>query len=779
MQYNGRLMSRPDPSVRVPPSLRRLAPSGSRTAVCLAVLALIAAHCPSPAVAAPTDDGAVLLTVVDRGAHDVELTRPEPGVTEVRTTGRDPYVLVEPAGGKPLDVVGPDAAAAVAGPGAATVLAFEYFSQTGTNSLEVFTNPTGPRPASVSGPGLSVAQGWTTHAVDLRPLLAGAKGPLRGLRIDLGTRPNRTVRLRSLTLRPRTDPERQADAARDAKRAADVALDARLATYLAAAPTPAAVTAVRVDAARVRIEGTLGDAGAAAAGVVLVEVPLWGDPTDLASAVARVPVAAGPDGRFAVAIDRLVPLDGRPHDRLLSRWAVARENPATGSSGPPASPLSPPSSSPRPSLALTALSSAHWADDVSAPADAPPAVTPRSMKGIGGFGAGRLESDLDDLDVGAVTVNVPITAVVRADGGAGRTPFDYAGRTWWSDDGAVAGFDQTMLAAARRGIVVSAIILIPPPRGAPAGSFPALVAHPDADPSGIFTMPNFTSRDGCEAYAAALEFLARRYSRPDEKYGRIHHYILHNEVDAGWVWTNAGEKSARTYLDLYHRSMRVAHLVARGHDPNAKAFISLTHHWADPGDPRWYGGRNLLDLLLAFGRAEGDFDWALAHHPYPQNLGKPRVWEDTQATYSLDTPKVTFKNLEVLDAWARQPRAMFRGERARTIHLTEQGLNSPDYSEASLRDQAAGLAFAWAKVERLKSIEAFQYHNWVDNRGEGGLRIGLRRFPDDPQDPLGPKPIWHLYKALGTPGEAAAMVPYLGVIRAKSWDEVMAGGPIR
>ena len=57
-------------------------------------------------------------------------------------------------------------------------------------------------------------------------------------------------------------------------------------------------------------------------------------------------------------------------------------------------------------------------------------------------------------------------------------------------------------------------------------------------------MPNMTTLESLNLYAAAIDFLASRYNRPDKKYGRIHHWIAHNEVDAGWVWTNAGIKNA-------------------------------------------------------------------------------------------------------------------------------------------------------------------------------------------------------------------------------------------
>ena len=726
------------------------------------------AHAATPATTAAAGGdagGAIPLRISDRTPNQLEVSWPDgpptaataaSAVAEVRTTGRDPFLYAARPDGKPID------------PASVAVLSFEYFSQTGTGPVEVFADPIGTPVASATGPKLTIAQGWVAYAMDARLALAGGGGgagkTIRGVRIDLGNRADRTVRLRNLVLRPQSDAERKADAERQAKRDADAGLDATLSAYLSAT-FPAAVSAVRVDAKQVRIEGTIG-AKADFGGAVLAELPLWADSANLGAAVGRTPLAVGNDGRFAVSLDRLATLDGKPHDRLLSRWVVARAKTAEGNaSGGGAT-------------SLVRLSADRWADEVAAPADAPPAAKPKSKKGLGGFHAGRLDADMDELGISAVTVNVMLSAIMRESGGPGRTPFEFAGRTWWADDGAVAGYDATMLAAAKRGAVVSAIILVTQGRNAPAGSYAHIVAHPDADPSGIFAMPNVASRGGCEAYAAGLEFLARRYSRPDGKYGRVHHYILHNEVDAGWVWTNAGEKSARTYLELYHRSMRTAHLIARQYDPGAKAFISLTHHWAAQGEARWYGSRRLLELLLDFSHAEGDFDWAIAFHPYPQSLGDPRVWENDQATFSPESPKVTFKNLEVLDAWAKQPAAMFQGTRVRTIHLTEQGLNSKDYSEASLRDQAAGMAYAWAKVQALDSIEAFQYHNWIDNRGEGGLRIGLRRFPDDTDAPLGPKPIWHLYEALGTPGEAAAMAPYLSVVGLKSWDEVPRKQPV-
>jgi hypothetical protein len=258
----------------------------------------------------------------------------------------------------------------------------------------------------------------------------------------------------------------------------------------------------------------------------------------------------------------------------------------------------------------------------------------------------------------------------------------------------------------------------------------------------------------------------------------MHHWIVHNEVDMGYAWTNCGRKPELLFLEQYHRSLRLANAILKRQDANAQVFISLTHHWAEAGDPATcFPSRNLLRHLLAFCRAEGDFDWGIAYHPYPASLLEPKTWLDQGAEFHLDTPKITFRNIEVLDAWARRPEALFNG-RVRAIHLSEQGPNSPDYSERSLNEQAAAMAYVWKKIAKLDSILGFQYHNWVDNRHEGGLRIGLRRFPDDETKPVGPKPVWEVYRALGTHGEDRACAFALPLIGLKDWNEAPHNDPI-
>ncbi len=453
--------------------------------------------------------------------------------------------------------------------------------------------------------------------------------------------------------------------------------------------------------------------------LMLREHPLWSE-----DAIATWPLEGSAD-RHPFELQRYVTDAEGQRDRLLSRWSL----------GP----------------ADEAPTSLRYADAVTT-ASAAPHPPLRSKKGLGGFDVARgFLGDIDDLGIATVTVNV-VLDFLHDQPAEGREAFFHAGQKFFIDRDAIERLDKTLQFAADHELLVFAIVLLPKPTG--DDSVRDAMAHPDYESEGVFPMPNVTSQRGVTAYSAALEYLAQRYLSGDGP--RIHHWILHNEVDAGLVWTNAGKKSLDEFLDLYAKSLRIAHLTARQYDCHSRVFASVTHSWTRPEEPRFYAGRDVLDGLVARSKAGGDFDWGVAYHPYPQSLFTPETWRDAEATRSPDSPLVTFKNLGVLVDWAREPDNRFNGETVRDIYLTEQGFHSRDYSNHELEVQAAALAYAWRQLSQHPEIKALHYHNWIDNRYEGGLRIGLRKFPDDAEDPGGAKPIWRLYRELGGANEEAA-----------------------
>jgi hypothetical protein len=627
------------------------------------------------------------------------------------------------------------------------VVEFEYFCAGGVPEFAVLPGPPFQAATARRFPALGHSETWTACASRLASPSQPLPGAWKQLRFDLPLPAERVLQIRNARLRPEIPGEFDKAKAQAAASAPQAALQAYLSRRF-----PAAIHKVSVNDTLVRIEG---NAGKESGELFLADIPMDVILDDARSWQTLVELKPGKDGAFVIDVPRRRQRDGLDYDRLSSRWQIVRK---TGAG-------------------CEALSHARYAGWVACRSPQLPAAKPANKKGLGGWNRGRLPGELAELGISAVTVNVMIHSLVSLTPDPGTVPFQWQGRTYHARESALAGFDATFLEAMKHRAMVSVILLVAnPAKGGDA--LIQLLGHPDAHKDGTFAMPNVTSPEGISLYGAILNLMAERWSRPDGKYGRVHHWIMHNEVDAGWVWTNAGDKPDVVFMDLYQRSMRLMDLIAAQYDPHARPFITLTHHWADGGNPRWYGSKRLLELLLEFTAAEGDFPWALAYHPYPQNLFNPRTWEDGQATFGFDSKKITPKNLEVLDAYMKQPALLDQGK-VRPVHLSENGFNSKDYSAKQLEDQAAGMALAWKKMAQLSSIESWQYHNWIDNRHEGGLRIGLRKFPDEPGDPLGKKPIWHLYQALGTPQEDAACAPYLKTIGIKSWDEVIHRAPVR
>ena len=683
----------------------------------------------------PVFGGETVLTPVLRDIHDAELHDLGSGEWEVRSTGADPYFFVE-TGGPAIDLK------------QQPMLAFDYFSATGIGQMLVFVGPVLDLTHLVTVNNVGRREGWAPFATDLTATIRAPDHPVTSLRITSGDRPGIVVRLRSVRARSATEQERRLAAGREERLERDRRHTERLKAYLAQA-FPCVVSSVVADAATIVVAGRI--AGPTNVTTLLAEVPMWEDITDLRAPPALLSLASDAQGQFCVRVSRG---EARDRDRLLSAWAVVRRK-AEGGFEP--------------------LSAIRYADEVKARAALPPA-RPRSLKGLGGCPFDH--ADMQALGIASVTLNLILNDLFADGPGPERTPYQYAGQTRYLNDVAVAGYDRDMRIAASNGWMVSAIVLIRPAGTAPQGAWIREAAHPDADSGGVFVLPNFTSREGVNAYAAALNFLTERYARPDGAYGRVHDWIMHNEINSGFFWANAGTKTQTTYMDLYQKSMRVAWLLARQYDPNAKPFISLDHCWTHCPDIRCYPARGLLEQLAAFSRKEGDFQWGVAFHPYPQDIANPRTWEDGQARYAFDTPFITFRNLEVLDAWVERPEVAFRGREPREIQFTEQGLNTPDYSERSLQEQRVGLVYAWQKIKRQKHVTAFQYHLWTDEPGEGGLRLGLRKFGNDPDDPHGKKPSWTLFQALGTDQEEDACRFALPVIGLKNWNEVLNTAPI-
>ena len=123
-----------------------------------------------------------------------EINGARPGnVIQVRTTGRDPYLVGRLVGTARADD---------------QVLALEFFCASGVESPSAFFGPPFIGKRSIELPNLPVAQGWQSYHADLSDLVSASEmSRATQLRIDLGNRPEVRLQVRNILLRPKTENE--------------------------------------------------------------------------------------------------------------------------------------------------------------------------------------------------------------------------------------------------------------------------------------------------------------------------------------------------------------------------------------------------------------------------------------------------------------------------------------------------------------------------------------------------------------------------------------------
>ena len=660
------------------------------------------------------------------------------------TTGADPYVST--------------AGLARANPADSVVLCFEYKSSKAVEFIQVYlSDPISEARSAKSGVVPAAPSEWKEWALTL-------KGPINEyswgnagqyLRFDFGDDPGYEIELRNIHFRGMTAAEKTEDDDRDAKITAERQFGENIRKYLDAAYT-AFITEVDAGANTITVTGNYTGAGSFA----LCEITPYQDVTQMKTFPSIRDLSSS---SFVETFDRYVERDGFNYDRTLSKWAIVRKS-ADGNDD-------------------ALVSHARYPDNIHA-SQATAQEKPASKKGVGAYfnrhGNNAMRQDLDDLGITSVTINLTITNYIYGQPSGNAIEHNYGGKSYYFHRSRIEQLDAELRDCAQRNIVTAAVVLVMPVKDCLDPAIGNILQHPDytgAHSPAYYTMPNMTTAESVNAYAAALDFFANRYCRSDKQYGRIHHWIMHNEVNIGYEWTNMGtNRNMSVYTDAYVKSMRMCHNIVQQYDRYSEVFASFTQSWTravgDGNNLDSYEGLKQINLINDYSSVEGDFHWALAYHAYPQIIQDPRVWNDRDATYSYATPLVTFKNLEVLDHWAKQPENKYRGVSKRTVWLSENGTGSrPPTLFASLaytaeEEQAAGFAWAWKKLNRLDGIDAIQWHNWEDTAFEAGLNIGLRKiYPGNER-----KDVWYAYQAAGTANEDNVFSKYLPIIGIQNWD---------
>jgi hypothetical protein len=385
----------------------------------------------------------------------------------------------------------------------------------------------------------------------------------------------------------------------------------------------------------------------------------------------------------------------------------------------------------------------------------------------------EMVDDALSLRIKHAALNCNLSDLIAPDGDTNSPRWELDGRRYAFHTKYLAGLDQAIKQLSDCGVIVTLIVLAS--QSGPETD--RILIHPRCATNAPNHLGNFNTvtDEGRRWLTAALEFCAERWSRPDQKYGRVSGYIMGNEVNAHWWWANMGRVSMEDFADDYLRTVRLAHDAIRRQSSSARVYISLDRHWnihyAAGDKMQSFPGRLFLDSFARRAREGGDFDWHVAFHPYPEKLSEPRFWKDKSATTNVfKTARITFKNIELLPAYLRREELLFKGQ-PRHIILSEQGFHTPKGGDGEAI-QAAAFCYAYKKIERLEGIDAFILHRHVDNTGEGGLLLGLLGNRPEGADPHPKKRIYECFRAADTTVWEKEFTFALPVIGLKDWNDL-------
>ena len=623
----------------------------------------------------------------------LEVNRPGDGVSDLKIEGGDPHFW---SGLLPESF----------DPAKHTILGFEYFSPDGVKSFSLrFRQPDGTVQI-VDSIEVPLAETWVPLFFDLtkaQPALERVGEKEQRFHFSFQDRKGTAIGLRKMVLREPIEEERQSRFNREALLKSKQEDAARIADYFDTS-FPGRIDRVVLRPEKVLIVGTTPqDAVLRELRPVHASHIIIPDP----------PVAKNISGDFEIELPRFVEPGNR--DRALSRFRLESGDGEF-------------------------LSRAVWvtklADGVSKKLGR---IANTSQKGLGGIPEiADPDHEIFELGLSHATINVVLNALISDRPRPNFEKVLFEGKPFYLNRGFLQRRQRTVQLLRKNGITVTAILLVSNQRDSP-------MVHPESESRGKFVMPNLREPHGTAQYLTALRVLGNHFTQPGY---RISNWVVHNEFDQAGTWTNMGDQPVDRYLESYSRSARLIYSTMRARDPHSRVFISLTHHWTKKSSGAGtYTVRPMLERFAQMAKAEGDYEWGVAYHPYPRNLRDPDTWKDAGAEMNFDTPYITPRNFEVLPFFLQQERFLYE-EKPRGILFSEQGFNSPTLSEEDQRRQVAGMVYMWRRLPNHPIIEAFHLHRYKDMPGqEGGLRLGI--VDENGNRKLG----WEAWRDLETPAQ--------------------------
>lgn len=346
------------------------------------------------------------------------------------------------------------------------------------------------------------------------------------------------------------------------------------------------------------------------------------------------------------------------------------------------------------------------------------------------------DEDMDFCGFGFMMHEIDQAWMVTFTPGPDDIPWEYNGKTYWMNRWYAEFNDRLFERMSRRGVPCLLRFInrrLYRTIESPPDVF-AVVRHPDYEHTERFERTsafNITNDEAEQIYEACLDFLFARYADPESPHYAVCMADIGNEVNMEQTYYNCGALPCADMVEEYAEVLRLAWQIARRYNASFRVNVSLEPDFAgNPlGDPEhFYPARDVLIYLEAVCRRDGDVEWGIAEHPYPENLTCPDFWNDRSAPFDFSAYKITMRNLELWPLFVTHPFFLYKG-RLRKLIFDEQGFHTDDRHPWKEEQGAYGFVLLWEKLKRQPLIDLFLINRDADlpDEEEEGLHLGLRR----------------------------------------------------
>ena len=401
-----------------------------------------------------------------------------------------------------------------------------------------------------------------------------------------------------------------------------------------------------------------------------------------------------------------------------------------------------------------------------------------------------------EMGIGRTVVNCDLGSLILANEDKNGNPIDNSkrpntvsfesnGETFYFDTEWLSLQDQLTIPFSKAGINVTFVVIVWQQTTVDSKTYPESLRYDTGGTDTVTLGVNTGNALGAKYVIAAMEFLAERYSKSPET-GLVDRWVIANEIDYAYDWFLIQSRAKGSdgkyhkygfdiFMEEFARYFRISNAAVQKYNKNNKAYISLTHNWAesclesygeDPNTSKRFFAWAPLDILewmKKYDAPRGDFNWGITVHPYPigttssnpcvTDLHADRLnprWKSINGNYKT-SPWITAANLELYQQYFDLPENKYKGTEMRNVILTETsicnkikgsaGVSDADYEE-SVNEQAATIAMYYYRAAMLPCIDEIDY--FEENDQPGSYALGLIAHDGTK------KPSWTIWKYIDT-----------------------------